>query len=77
MKTSKPNPLHAVVLPLQGRQMPKNWQQQTNDFGGTFDRRDLENLWLTPRWQGKLNGGNVDNISQSSRLKPYPPEVSI
>ncbi|MCP9795939.1 hypothetical protein [Synechococcus lacustris] len=68
MKSPKKNPIAAVVLPLQGRQMEPDWQQKTKDFGGNFDRRDLENMWRNPQWSSKLSADNVDNIIRNGRL---------
>jgi hypothetical protein len=71
MRTPKKNPIAAVVQPLQGKQMPGDWQKQTQEFGGNFDRRDLENMWRTPNWNSKLSGDNVDNVIRTSRLSSY------
>ena len=68
MKSTKKNPIAAVVQPLQGKQMPGDWQKQTQDFGGNFDRRDLENMWKTPNWSSKLS---ADNVIRASRLSSY------
>jgi hypothetical protein len=76
MKTPKKNPIAATVLPLQGKQMEPNWQKQTQDFGGNFDRRDLEKLWLNPQWSSKLSADNVDNVIRNSRLSSYAPSAS-
>ena len=56
--------------------MPSDWKLQTNDFGGNFDRRDLENMWRTPNWNSKLSADNVDNIIRASRLSSYVPTAS-
>ena len=56
--------------------MPSDWKLQTNDFGGNFDRRDLENMWRTPNWNSKLSADNVDNIIRASRLSSYGPTAS-
>ena len=71
MNNNKKNPIAAVVLPLQGRQMPSDWKIKTNEFGGNFDRRDLENMWRTPIWSSKLNSDNVDNLTRNSRLSTF------
>jgi hypothetical protein len=76
MKTPRKNPINAVVQPLPGRQLPSDWKLQTNDFGGNFDRRDLENMWRTPNWNSKLSADNVDNIIRASRLSSYGPTAS-
>ena len=76
MNNNRKNPIAAVVLPLQGRQMPSDWKLQTNDFGGNFDRRDLENMWRTPNWNSKPSADNVDNIIRASRLSSYGPTAS-
>ena len=76
MRTPKKNPIAAVVQPLQGKQMPGDWQKSTQEFGGNFDRRDLENMWKTPNWNSKLSGDNVDNVIRASRLSSYGPTAS-
>jgi hypothetical protein len=68
MKTPKKNPIAAVVQPLQGKQMPADWKIETNDFGGTFDRRDLENMWRNPQWNSKFSAENVGNVVRGARL---------
>ena len=70
MKNNRKNPIAAVVLPLQGRQMEPNWQQQTNDFGGNFDRRNLSELWRSPEWSSKFNN-NVESLTKDARLGPF------
>ena len=76
MNNNRKNPIAAVVQPLAGRQLPSDWKLQTNDFGGNFDRRDLENMWRTPNWNSKLSADNVDNIIRASRLSSYGPTAS-
>jgi hypothetical protein len=70
MKTPRKNPIAAVVQPLPGRQMPSDWQKQTQEFGGTFDRRDLSAMWMNPQWASKFNDGN-ESITKDARLKPF------
>jgi hypothetical protein len=76
MKPTKKNPIAAVIQPLPGKQMPSDWQKQTQNFGGNFDRRDLENMWRNPQWSSKLNSDNVDNLTRNSRLSSYGPTAS-
>jgi hypothetical protein len=68
MKNQKQNPIAIRVQPMAGRQMPSDWNQKTNEFGGTFDRRDLSSMWKNPNWSSKLNGDNVENLVRNSRL---------
>lgn len=68
MKPQK-NPLISVQ-PLPGQQLPAGWQKAATEAGGTFDRRDLSQLWRTPQWSSKLNGDNVDNLMRNARLSP-------
>ena len=70
MKPPKKNPIAAVVQPLPGRQMPKNWEQQTNDYGGNFDRRNLSEMWRSPEWSSKFNN-DVESLTKDARLKPF------
>ena len=58
----------AVVQPLPGRQLPPGWQKTATEIGGTFDRRDLSQLWKTPQWSSKLNSDNIDNLMRNARL---------
>lgn len=76
MKTPRKNPIAAVVLPLQGKQMAPDWQKQTQEFGGNFDRRDLSTMWMNPQWSSKLSADNVDNVIRASRLSSYGPTAS-
>ena len=70
MKPTKKNPIAAVIQPLQGKQMPGDWQKQTQDFGGDFDRRDLSTMWMNPQWSSKFNDGN-ESLTKDARLKPF------
>jgi hypothetical protein len=70
MKNNRKNPIAATVLPLQGKQMEPNWQKQTQDFGGNFDRRNLSELWRSPEWSSKFNN-NVESLTRDARLKPF------
>lgn len=64
-----PNPIATRVLPLAARQLPADWQNKAASAGGTFDRRDLENLWRTPQWSAKIN---AENVQRESRLARHP-----
>ena len=64
----KVNPIAAMVQPLAGKQLSPDWKKTTDEFGGTFDRRDLSSMWMNPNWSAKLNGDNVENILRNSRL---------
>jgi len=66
MKPQK-NPLISVQ-PLGGLQLPAGWQKAATEAGGTFDRRDLSQLWKSPIWSSKLNSDNVDNLMRNARL---------
>ena len=68
MKPQK-NPLISVQ-PLSGQQLPADWQRTAAAAGGTFDRRDLSQLWKSPQWSSKLNSDNVDNLMRNARLSP-------
>ena len=58
----------ALVQPLSGQQLPAGWQKTAMEAGGTFDRRDLSQLWKSPQWSSKLNSDNVDNLMRNARL---------
>ena len=66
MKPQK-NPLISVQ-PLAGLRLPADWQKTATEIGGTFDRRDLSQLWKSPIWSSKLNSDNVDNLMRNARL---------
>ena len=59
----------APANPLQGQQLPKDWPRQAANHGGTFDRRNLSEMWKRPLWASKFNNpGAIQNITQSGRL---------
>jgi hypothetical protein len=62
------NPIAARVEALPGRRLEAKWQQNLENVGGTFDRRDLENMWRNPDWSSKLT---AENVIQSARLGVY------
>lgn len=64
----KKSTIAALVQPLAGQQLPADWQRTATKTGGTFDRRDLSQLWKTPQWSSKLNGDNIDNVMRNARL---------
>ena len=65
-------PIHKHITPqaLPGQQLPAGWQRTAAEAGGTFDRRDLSQLWKSPIWSSKLNSDNVDNLMRNARLSP-------
>ena len=65
MKT--PNPKHITAQPLPGQQLPDNWKNATADHGGTYDRRDLANLWKQETTTKKIE---IDSPTRNARLKP-------
>ena len=64
----KENPIAAMVAPPVGRPLPSDWNKQAIDAGGTFDRRDLSQMWKEPQWSAKTNSATTGNIIQSARL---------
>lgn len=51
--------------PLPGRRLqPGELQKAAATAGGTFDRRDLENLWRQPRW----TGGSVERLAAMGQV---------
>jgi hypothetical protein len=64
----KSNPIAAMVQPLPGQALPSDWSKQAIDAGGTFDRRDLSQMWREPQWTAKTNSATAENIIQSARL---------
>jgi hypothetical protein len=67
MKKATP---HIAITPqaLAGRQLPSNWRENAQNAGGTYDRRDLENLWKSPNWSSKLN---CENVIRDARLTSW------
>jgi len=59
---------HITPQPLAGPLLPAGWQKTATEIGGTFDRRDLSQLWKSPIWSSKLNSDNVDNLMRNARL---------
>ena len=64
----KSNPIAAMVQPLPGQALPSDWSKQAIDHGGTFDRRDLSQMWREPQWSAKTNSATTENIIQAARL---------
>jgi hypothetical protein len=62
------NPIAARVEALPGRRLEAKWQQNLETVGGTFDRRDLENMWRNPEWSSKINS---ENVVRGARLGVY------
>lgn len=65
MNTNKPSPVNAVVQPLQGQQLPADWQRQAGAIGRQADTNYLErlqNAWKRPM------GANA-GIMQQARLQ--------
>jgi hypothetical protein len=64
MNNQRKPTIAARVLPIPGRQLPGEWRAETAHYGGTYDRRNLEELWKQPKWQG----ASQENITQDARL---------
>ena len=62
------NPIAARVEAMPGRRLESKWQQNLENVGGAYDRRDLENMWRTPNWSSKLT---AENVIQNARLGVY------
>lgn len=62
------NPIAARVEALPGRRLETGWQQNLETVGGTFDRRDIENMWRTPNWSSKASVAAGENFIQNARL---------
>lgn len=63
----KTNPKHAQSLPLAGQQLPNDWRNKTADHGGTYDRRNLSEMWKQGTTNKKIE---VDSPTRSARLQP-------
>lgn len=68
MKTK--NPINASVQPIAGEQLAANWKEKTANFGGNYDRRDLENMWK----QSQNKAAPVESLIRNARLMPFPSE---
>jgi len=64
------NSIAAMVQPIAGRHLEPDWQRNLA-VGGTYDKRDLENLWKMPNWSAKISADNVDNVMRAARLGVY------
>lgn len=62
------NPIAARVEALPGRRLESKWQQNLENVGGAYDRRELENMWRTPNWASKIT---AENVIQNARLGVY------
>lgn len=63
----RPNPKHAQPLPLAGQQLPSNWKDKTADHGGTYDRRNLSEMWKQEPTHKQIQ---VDSLIRNARLQP-------
>ena len=57
----------AVVQPLAGQQLPPGWQRTATEAGGTFDRRNLSEMWKQGTTNKKIE---VDSPTRNARLQP-------
>ena len=64
----KSNPIAAMVQPLPGQALPRDWNKQAIVAGGTFDRRNWAEVFNAPQWSAKTNDATTENIIQSARL---------
>jgi hypothetical protein len=64
----KSNPIAAMVQPLQGQPLPSDWSKQAIDHGGTFDRRNWDEVFNAPQWSSKFSANSTGNIIQGARL---------
>lgn len=66
----KTNPIACRVQALPGHSLEAEWQQNLETVGGTFDRRDLENMWRQPNWSSKASAAADENLIRNARLAP-------
>ena len=57
----------ALVQPLSGQQLPPGWQRTATEAGGTFDRRNLSEMWKQGTTNKKIE---VDSPTRNARLQP-------
>ena len=65
MKPQK-NPLISVQ-PLSGPLLPLAWQKAATEIGGTFDRRNLSEMWKQGTTNKKIE---IDSPTRNARLQP-------
>jgi hypothetical protein len=53
---------------LPGRRLEAGWDKELGQIGGTFDKRDLSQLWKSPQWSGKSGS---ENLIQDARLTTW------
>lgn len=66
MNNRRTNPIAARVLPHPGQKLPADFNEKSQGHGGTYDRRDLANLWKSPNWSAKPQAD--PNIIRDARL---------
>lgn len=59
------NPL-GTIHNATGRPLPVDFIEKSKNYGGNYDRRDLENLWRTPQWSAKPPAD--PNVVRDARL---------
>jgi hypothetical protein len=59
------NPIAATVNCPQGQKLPANWQRTLEATGGTYDRRELSEMWKN----APTTKISVENLAQNARLK--------
>lgn len=62
------NPVAARVEVLPGRRLEAKWQQNLENVGGAYDRRNWDEVFNTPQWSAKTNSATAENIIQGARL---------
>jgi len=69
MKRNRPTySIAALVAPPIGQHLPTDWRSKTTDCGGTFNRRDLSQLWRELQWTARINSASSENLIQGARL---------
>ena len=59
------NPINATVNCQQGQKLPANWQRSLEATGGTYDRRELSEMWKSP----SFTGAKIENTIRNARLR--------
>jgi len=62
------NPIAAMVQPLAGRKLQSEWQQNLENVGGSYDRRNWNEMFNAPQWSAKTNSATIENTIQTARL---------
>jgi hypothetical protein len=64
----KANPIAAMVQPLQGQPLPKDFYRSPAPAPGNYDQRNWDEVFKAPQWSAKLSADNIGNLVRGARL---------